>query len=237
MGSLEYNETSACTPTMNRSYSGSKKKASTRNDPLTPNQTSVAMLEKCPCPWWWEKMFSLTIDSILREKQAKCCEFAQVWLRTSPSWRMETLGDASKAQFGTATAQDLINRRFLLSAAHPLQDLTKDWQQRAAMETFTTTNSNSGFTSIFSGDSLNQGQSGLWRPWTGKEERKTDTHKVTLITFKRWLFFFFFLIQTCSLMDKKNLTTSPCCFQTQSSHGNLSDANYPKTPQVVHPVK
>ncbi|KAG7239679.1 hypothetical protein INR49_028615, partial [Caranx melampygus] len=69
------------------------------------------------------------------------------------------------------------------------------------METFTT-NNNSGFTSVFSGDSLNQRQSGLWRPWTGKEERKTETHK----THSSW-------------------------------EGNLSDANYPKTPRVVHPVK
>ncbi|XP_056219231.1 protein ripply2 [Seriola aureovittata] len=93
---------------------------------------------------------------------------------------------------------DLINRRFLAFSRTSSEDLTQDRQPQGAMETFTTS---SGLTSVFTGNNVAHKQSGLWRPWTGKEERKTDAHK------------------------------------TPSMHGGLSDANYPKIPQVVHPVK
>ncbi|XP_049446184.1 protein ripply2-like [Epinephelus fuscoguttatus] len=65
------------------------------------------------------------------------------------------------------------------------------------METFGT---ESGLTCVFSGDGVTQQSGGLWRPWTGAED-KTGAHKA------------------------------------RSVHGDLSAAQHPKTPQVIHPVK
>uniref|UniRef100_A0A3B4WCN1 Ripply transcriptional repressor 2 n=1 Tax=Seriola lalandi dorsalis TaxID=1841481 RepID=A0A3B4WCN1_SERLL len=79
---------------------------------------------------------------------------------------------------------DLINRRFLAFSRTSSEDLTQDRQPQGAMETFTTS---SGLTSVFTGNNVAHKQSGLWRPWTGKEERKTDAHKVSLVSFKKSL--------------------------------------------------
>ncbi|XP_042359010.1 LOW QUALITY PROTEIN: protein ripply2-like [Plectropomus leopardus] len=65
------------------------------------------------------------------------------------------------------------------------------------METLTT---KKGLTSDFSGDIESQQPGGLWRPWTGTEN-KSAAHKARHV------------------------------------HGDLSAAQHPKIPQVIHPVK
>uniref|UniRef100_A0A665V024 Ripply transcriptional repressor 2 n=1 Tax=Echeneis naucrates TaxID=173247 RepID=A0A665V024_ECHNA len=94
---------------------------------------------------------------------------------------METLGDASKAQFG-AGCRDLINTRFLSPVAHPLRTGHGTRQPREAMDTYTSSTSStssSGLTSVLTGDNSVHGLAGMWRPWTGTEETRRDTLKVS----------------------------------------------------------
>lgn len=92
---------------------------------------------------------------------------------------METLGDASKRNLAP-TAGALINRSFLPSVSHLQRTCKQDRSLQGAMETFGT---ESGLTCVFSGDGVTQQSGGLWRPWTGAED-KTGAHKVSFDNLK-----------------------------------------------------
>lgn len=131
--------------------------------------------------------------------------------------------DASKRNLAQARRAP-INRRLPSSDAHSFST-PRGWQLQGNMAAFT---AESGLPSAFNENSGTHRPGGLWRPWTGEDDRPG----VDRVSFGNSSA----LTSVCASQKSNEifLTFNP---QAHSSHGNQSLAKQPKIPTFVHPVR